>query len=188
MRTRGGELTTERLARTTELALPGLLVGVIAGAVAGGLAGLAGQPASWAIVGMVTLAVPLGVLGGGYSLLVAQRKVRIGGFTPVMLYWLAGFPVARVLHEVVTRLVMTGEPGFPPDAWGFLAYQALVSGGFAIGFLWLHERIAPRLWLRYASRNQGAAAIYDAYVAYARQFYEAKQAKKARRRPVKHES
>jgi len=181
-------LTNEHLVRQAELALPGLLVGVIAGAVAGGLAGLAGQPADWAIVGMVMLAVPLGAFGGGYSLLVAHRKVRIGGFTPVMLYWLAGFPVARVLHEVLTRLVMTGEPGFPPDGVGFLAYQALVSGGFAIGFLWLHERIAPKLWRRYAPRNQGAAAIYDAYVAYARQFYEAKQAKNARRRPVKHES
>lgn len=179
-------MTSERLVRLAELALPGLLVGAISGALAGGLAGLAGQPASWALVGMVTLGVPLGVLGGGYSLLVAHRKVRIGGFTPIALYWLAGFPLARVLHEALTRFVMTGEPGLPPDVLGFLAYQGIVSAGFAVGFLWLHERIAPRWWRRVVSRNPVAADIYDAYMAYARQMFEAKQAR--RRRSAKNES
>ncbi|MPY86059.1 MAG: hypothetical protein GEV00_23100 [Actinophytocola sp.] len=107
----------------------------------------------------------------------------------MMLYWLAGFPVARVLHEVITRLVITGEPGFPPDPVGFLAYQGIVSAGFAVGFLWMHERLAPRLWRRYAPHNPVAAHIFDAYVAYARQLYEAKKpAKQTRRRPAKHES
>ncbi len=135
---------------------------------------------------MVTLGIPLGVFGGGYSLLVVHRKVRLGGFAPVALYWLAGFPVARVLHEAITRLVITGEPGLPPDVVGFLAYQGIVSAGFGIGFLWVHERIAPRLWRRVAHRNQEAADIFDAYVAYAQQLYEARQAR--RRRPAKHES
>lgn len=164
--------------RLAELALPGFAVGFIAGVVAGGLAGLVGQPTGWALVSMLALGIPLGLLGSGYGLLVTYRKVRIGGFAPAALYWLAAFPLARVLHEVLTRLVLIGEPGLPPDVLGFIAYQGIVSAGFAIGFLWMHERIAPRWWLRISSRNPDAAEIFNAYAAHAKQFYEVKQARR----------
>ncbi|MBK1788320.1 hypothetical protein [Prauserella cavernicola] len=174
-------MDTTRLLRLGELALPGLAVGLIAGAVAGGLAGIVGQPVGWALVSMLALGVPLAILGGGYGLLVAYRKVRIGAFAPVALFWLVGFPLARLTHEVLTYLVLAGEPRLPPDVLGFLAYQGIISAGFAIGFLWLHERIAPRWWQRMAPRNPVAADVYSAYAAYAKQVYEQREARRRSR-------
>ncbi|MEU6646774.1 hypothetical protein ABZ863_30115 [Saccharomonospora sp. NPDC046836] len=174
-------MDTTRLLRLGELALPGFVVGLIAGAVAGGLAGIVGQPAGWALVSMLALGLPLALLGGGYGVLVARRKVRIGAFAPAALFWLAGFPLARLTHEALTHLVLTGEPRLPADVLGFLAYQGIISAGFAIGFLWLHERIAPRWWRRIASRNPDAAQIYSAYATYAKQVYDQRQARRRSR-------
>ena len=52
------------------------------------------------------------------------------------------FPLARLIHETTVSLVLTGQVRLPADLAGFLAYQGIVSFGWAIGFLWLHERIA----------------------------------------------
>ncbi|ASR37496.1 hypothetical protein BAY61_23630 [Prauserella marina] len=170
-----------RLLRLVELAFPGFVVGLVAGAVAGGLAGFVGQPAGWALVSMLTLGIPLGLFGAGFGLLVAFRKVRLGGFAPVALFWLAGFPVSRLLHEVGTFWILGGEPRLPPDLLGFLAYQGIVSAGFAIGFLWLHERLAPRWWRRMAPHNPEAARIYAAYAEHAKQIYNMRQARRESR-------
>lgn len=102
----------------------------------------------WSVIAVVALAVPLGLFGAVYSVLLASGKVRRGGFAPACLFWLIAFPLARLLQEVLTRLVLLGEPGLPPKVWGFLAFQAIISAGFAIGFLWLHERIATQWWRR----------------------------------------
>lgn len=174
-------MDTTRLLRLGELALPGLVVGLIAGAVAGGLAGIVGQPIGWALVSMLALGVPLALLGGAYGLLAAFRKVRIGAFAPAALFWLVGFPLARLAHEVLTHLILVGEPQLPPDVLGFLAYQGIISAGFAIGFLWLHERIAPRWWRRVAPHNPEAAEIYAVYAAYAKHVYEQRQARRRSR-------
>jgi hypothetical protein len=41
-----------------------------------------------------------------------------------------------------------------PHGWlDFLAYQALVSVGFGIGYWWLHENFAPLWWFRIRERN-----------------------------------
>jgi hypothetical protein len=155
-----------------EVALPGFAVGMLAGTVAGGLAVVVGQPTDWAAVTMLTLGMPLGLLGGCYGLLIALGKVRVGGFAPAALYWLVGFPVARLLQEVLTGLVLAGRPTVPPDVLGFLAYQGIVSAGFAIGFLWLHERVAPHWWHRVAGHNPLAAHVFGRYAAYARARFE----------------
>lgn len=126
-------------------ALPGAAVGLAAGVIAGGLAALVGQPLAWASVTMLALGVPLALLGGGFGLLVASGRIPHGRFAPVVLYWLAGFPLARLLHEITVSLALTGNVRLPADVLGFLAYQGIVSFGWAIGFLWLHERIAVRL-------------------------------------------
>ena len=126
-------------------AIPGAAVGLAAGVVAGGLAALVGQPLSWALVTMLALGVPLGLLGGALGLLVASGRLPRGRFAPVALFWLAGFPLARLIHEISVSLVLTGQVRLPSDLAGFLAYQGLVSMGWAIGFLWLHERIALRM-------------------------------------------
>ncbi|WP_112267169.1 hypothetical protein [Lentzea terrae] len=125
--------------------LPGAAVGLAAGVVAGGLAALVGQPLSWALVTMLALGVPLGLLGGTLGLLVASGLLPRGRFAPVALFWLVGFPLARLIHEIAVSLVLTGQVRLPSDLAGFLAYQGLVSMGWAIGFLWLHERIALRM-------------------------------------------
>ena len=129
-------------------ALPGAFVGLAAGLIAGGLAALVGQPLGWALVTMVALGLPLGAFGGGFGLLVAAGKLPAGRFAPVALYWLVAFPLARLIHEVTVSLVLTGQVRLPSDLAGFLAYQGIVSLGWAIGFLWLHERISMRLRAR----------------------------------------
>jgi len=154
--------------RLLELVLPGALTGFAAGVVAGGLAAVVGQPAGWALATMLTLGIPLAVFGGGYSWLLATGRVRLGGFAPAALYWLVAFPVARLLHEAMVHLVLGGGFTLPDDILGFLAYQGIVSAGFAIGFLWLHERLAPRWWTRVGPNNPEAAAAVDRYLAHAR--------------------
>lgn len=171
-----------RLRSNWEIALPGFTVGLIGGVTAGGLAAAVGQPTGWALTTVVALGLPLGLLGGGYGLLAAYGKVRIGGFAPVALYWLAGFPIARLIHEIMTRFVVLGTPGLPDDPIGFLAYQGIVSAGFAIGFLWLHERLAPRWWLRVSEHNTVAGEAFSRYLAHAESLREAQNARQKARR------
>jgi hypothetical protein len=167
------------LFRLARLTMPGLVVGFIAGVLAGGLAAFVGQPASWALVSALTLGVPLALLGSGYTMLLIQGRVRLGGFAPAALYWLVAFPFARLLHEVLTKFILAGELTLPPEPLGFLAYQGIVSGGFAIGFLWLHERIAPRWWQRLAVHDPEARGIYLRYAEHAKVMFEAKERRAA---------
>jgi hypothetical protein len=169
------------LFRLARLLFPGLVVGFIAGVLAGGGGPVGGHPPRWALVSALTLGVPLGLLGAGYTMLLINNKVRLGGFAPAALYWLIGFPLARLLHEVFTRLILTGQPGLPPDVLGFLAYQGIVSCGFSIGFLWLHERIAPRWWQRLAVHDPDARAVYLKYAEHARTVVEANERRRAAR-------
>jgi len=161
------------------LTLPGLAVGFIAGVVAGGLAAFVGQPTGWALVSAISLGVPLALAGGGYTMLLINGKVRLGGFAPAAVYWLVAFPLCRMLHEILTRLIISGEPGLPPDPLGFLAYQGIVSTGFAIGFLWLHERVAPRWWARLAAQDEAAERTYLRYAEHAQAVFEARERRRA---------
>ncbi|MET0132717.1 MAG: hypothetical protein ABW215_03900 [Kibdelosporangium sp.] len=174
-----------RVRELAEAGLPGFTVGFIAGTVAGFMAMVVGQPIGWAFVGVLTLGLPLGLLGAGYSVLLALGLVRIGGFAPAALFWLFGFPLARLLQEVLTRFVLTGTPGFPADLLGFVAYQGLISAGFAFGFLWLHERIAPQVWRKQAEHNVVSAGAYRRYSHYAKLMYDQRQARSRRREASK---
>lgn len=147
------------MAVSTQRALPalptgtlmiGALIGAGSGLVAGGLVGLLGLPALQALCGGLALAVPLGLAGAGFEALAALRVVRTGVFASVALYWLFAFPLARLLHEVLFGLLVSGRAAPPDDVLAFLAFQGLVSMGYAIGFLWLRERIAlcRRGWRR----------------------------------------
>jgi hypothetical protein len=169
----------ETMRRMFLLTLPGLAVGFIAGVVAGGLAAFVGQPAGWALASAISLGVPLALAGGGYTLLLINEKVRLGGFAPAAVYWLVAFPLCRLLHEILTRLIITGRPGLPPDTLGFLAYQGIVSAGFAIGFLWLHERFAPRWWQRLAQHDPLAERIYLRYASHAQAVFDLKERRRA---------
>jgi hypothetical protein len=140
------------LRHSLDLALPGATIGAAAGAIAGGLTLLAGQPSG------LVLAVPLAVFGGLYGMLLGKGFFRPGAFGPAGLYWMAAFPLARLIQESVAGLGM--RDGVPL----FLAYQAMVSIGFAIGFIWMHERLMPYWLLRRAGDNPRAAALLDSYV------------------------
>ncbi|GAA4880906.1 MULTISPECIES: hypothetical protein [Saccharopolyspora] len=120
---------------------PGLLIACCAGLFAGVLPLVAGAPVAWAVTTGVLLALPLALLGIGYGALRAHGVLRGGAFAPVALFWVIGFPLARLVQDVGTRLVLDGGFALPPSPLGFLAYQAMLSIGFAIGFVWVHERL-----------------------------------------------
>ncbi|MER7082049.1 hypothetical protein SAMN02982929_01044 [Saccharopolyspora kobensis] len=126
---------------TKQVLAPGLVIGVVGALFADGLAVLSGVPAGWAVVTAVALGVPLAAFGAGCSALRARGVLRGGAFAPVALYWLLAFPLARLVQEVVTGLVLAGRLVLPPQLAAFLVYQALISVGFAIGFVWVQERM-----------------------------------------------
>lgn len=163
------------------LTLPGLAVGFIAGVLAGGLTAIVGQPAGAAVVAALSLGVPLALLGGGYTMLLINKRVRLGGFAPAALFWLIGFPLARLFHELAVTWYVSGTPTLPPDTLGFLAFQGIVSLGFAIGFLWLHERLAPRWWARLAEHDPQAREVYLRYAHHAQAIVEAAERRRAAR-------
>ncbi|MCP2169345.1 hypothetical protein [Goodfellowiella coeruleoviolacea] len=170
-----------RLRSAAELAFPGFVVGLLAGAAGGALTAFVAGSAGWALLATLALGVPLGLLGGGYGLVLATGRVRLGVFAPAALYWLVGFPLARLVHEVVTRLAVTGRVALPDDLLGFLTYQAVISAGYAIGFLWLHERIAPHWFARVGGHNPAAQRLVTRYVAHARSVRAARQRARSRR-------
>lgn len=173
-------MVPSRVRTLAEVAVPGLASGVAAGFVVGVLAALVGQPVGWAAVSAVTLGLPMAVLGFGYGLLIATARVRLGVFAPAAFYWLIGFPLARLLHETVTPALLGGSMTPPEDLWGFLAYQGLVSLGFAVGFVWLNERLAPRWLLRIKGHNPVAYQLFHAYAHEAEQMQEVKQRRRTR--------
>lgn len=170
-------MTTTRIRTLAEVAVPGVASGVVAGIIVAGLAALVGQPLGWAMLSALTLGLPMAALGGGYGMLVASGRVRLGVFAPAAIYWLVGFPLARLLHETVTPYLLGGSLSPPADLLGFLVYQGLVSLGFAVGFVWLNERLAPRWLLRIKDHNPVA---HQLFYTYARQ---AEEMQARRRRP-----
>ncbi|MFI7125261.1 hypothetical protein ACIBQ1_06170 [Nonomuraea sp. NPDC050153] len=144
-----------------ELALPGASIGAVAGAMAGGLTLLAGQSTGMAALSALSLAVPLALFGGLYGVLLGHGVFRPGTFGPVGLYWVAAFPVSRLAQESLVGI------GLADGVLPFLAYQAMVSLGFAIGFVWLHERIMPHWLIRRAAANPLAKDLLGLYVRHA---------------------
>lgn len=169
-----------------EFAVPAMSVGALAALAAGGLAALAGQPASWAAATGLALGVPLSLLGGLYAVLIATEKVPAGVFTTAALYWLVGFPLAMLAHAAATSWVFTGRPGLPTEPLlQFLAYQGLLSMGFAIGFMWAHEQFGRRWWPRIRDHNVYAYRIVEEYKTSATAMHEAERASAEARRERK---
>ncbi|GAA2812427.1 hypothetical protein [Kribbella solani] len=164
-----------------EYTVPAMLVGAAAGLIAGGLGAFVGQPIGWAVVTGLGLAVPLMVFGAGYAVLVALGKVPAGVFAPAAVYWVIAFPLALLMHAAVTAWVITGTPSLPPEPWKFLAFRALVSMGFAIGFLWMHEQIGRFWWPRIIGHNPYARRVVEQYTHLA----AALQSRKAARKPTR---
>ncbi|MEU4291826.1 hypothetical protein AB0E63_26665 [Kribbella sp. NPDC026596] len=170
------------LKQLAEFSVPATAVGAAAGLIAGGLAAFVGQPAGWAVVTGLGLGVPLMLFGAGYAVLVGLGKVPAGVFAPAAVYWVIGFPLALLVHAVVTEWVVAGTPGLPPEPWKFLAFRALVSMGFAIGFLWMHEQLGRHWWPRILDHNQYARRTVEQY-AHLAAALEARKAATGRGRP-----
>ncbi|GAA3807709.1 hypothetical protein GCM10022226_29770 [Sphaerisporangium flaviroseum] len=176
---------TERVRYHAEVALPGLVVGVVAGLMAGGLTLLAGHRPGWAAISALSLAVPMGLLGAGYGVLLGRNVFQPGVFAPAGLYWLIGFPISRLVQETVTSTVILGRATLTEDLPAFLAYQAIVSLGFAIGFVWMHERLAPHWFMHVAGRNPVAREVLDRYIGHAEALWRVRGRRRALRRGEK---
>ncbi len=168
--------------RHLALGLPGLCIGVVAGLIAGGLSLLAGQPAGWAAISMLGLAAPLGLFGALYGMLMGHGLFRPGVFAPAAFFWIVGFPLGRLIQESVTGLALAGRISIAEGVPQFLAFQAMVSVGFALGFVWLHERLAPYWFLRIQDGNPYARALLARYIEHSRALWQAKESRDAARR------
>jgi hypothetical protein len=173
--------TDSRIWQTLEVGFPGIATGLVAGAVVGGLAALIGQPIGWALTGALVLGVLLASVGAVYGVMLARGWGRPGLFAPAALLWLVGFPLARLVHATYTPVLLGGAPTPPADVLGFLAYQGIVSMGYAVGFIWLHERVAPYWFLRIRGHNPVAARIYETYSAHAESVYRQRTRRRAAR-------
>lgn len=169
-----------------EFSVPALSIGVAAGLVAGGLGAFAGQPTGWAVITGLALGVPIGLFSTGYAVLVALGKVPTGVFAPAAVYWLIGFPLALMAHAVVTEWIFLGSPGLPESPLEFIAFRALLSMGFAIGFLWMHEQLGRHWWPRIREHNEYAYRCVEQYKEMAVSLEERKAAAgRGRPRPKK---
>jgi hypothetical protein len=139
--------------QVVELTLPGVAIGLLGGVILGVVVGGGGAAFHVALFAAVTLGVPLALAGAGYEILVAQGRIPLGVLTPVALYWAVAFTVCRVFQTALLDLYAGSEVAVPHGWLDFLAYQALVSVGFGIGYWWLHENFAPLWWFRIRERN-----------------------------------
>ena len=154
-----------RAQQFAELTLPGVSIGLGSGVIAGGVALLGGLSFSYAMTTALTLGIPLAVFGMGYNILLARGKVRLGVAAPAAIYWLALFPLARLLHEVSFDIFSGNDISLPDALLPFLAFQAMLSVGYAIGFVWIHEHVFPSWWIRIREHNPVARQYVEQYMA-----------------------
>ncbi|SJZ34344.1 hypothetical protein SAMN02745673_00006 [Marinactinospora thermotolerans DSM 45154] len=147
-----------------EVALPGALIGVAAGAFGAGTAALAGLPLPLILTITAGLGVPLALAGGCYCVLLALGRLRIGAVAPAALYWAVAFPAARLVEEAAMAWYLGQATLLREPLWSFLLFQAMLSVGYAIGFLWLHERLAPRWLLATSGHNPVAGDLAGRYL------------------------
>ena len=139
--------------QVVELTLPGVAIGVLGGVILGVVIGGGGASFDVALFAALTLGVPLALAGAWYEILMGQGRIPLGVLTPVALYWAVAFTVCRVFQTALLDLYAGSEVAVPHGWLDFLAYQALVSVGFGIGYWWLHENFAPLWWFRIRERN-----------------------------------
>jgi hypothetical protein len=139
--------------QVVQLTLPGVAIGVLGGVILGVVVVGGGEPFHVALFAAVTLGVPLAAAGAGYEILLAKGRVPLGMLTPVALYWVIAFTLCRVFQTALLDLYAGSEVAVPHGWLDFLAYQALVSVGFGIGYWWLHENFAPLWWIRIREHN-----------------------------------
>jgi hypothetical protein len=171
--------------RALELAVPGIAIGLLGGAITGGALAAGGLSLDVALFAAVSLAIPLGLAGAGFELLLARGRFPLSALTPVALYWAVAFPLVRIVHAAVLD-VYAGESVAVPHGWlDFIVYQVLLSIAFGIGYWWLHENFAPRWWYHIRDRNPIAAqymSVLIQHVAVDEQRQQQRKQRRARRR------
>jgi len=158
-------MTNSKMRLLAEFCVPAFAIGGFATLGAFVLSVVAGLPAGGSVLTALALGVPIGLFGAGYAVLVASGKAPIQVFTPCAALWAVGFPLARLTQEIVTAWLFTGSPALPQGSfWGFLLYQAILSVGFAIGFMWLHEALGRYWWPRLMDHNPYAYRSVERHV------------------------
>jgi hypothetical protein len=168
--------------QVVQLTLPGVAIGLLGGVILGVVVGGGGEPFHVALFAAVTLGVPLALAGAGYEILMAQGRIPLGVLTPVALYWAVAFTVARVFQTALLDLYAGSDVAVPHGWLDFLAYQALVSVGFGIGYWWLHENFAPLWWFRIRDRNPVADHLVRVKLEFAGAVEEQRARKRQRQR------
>jgi hypothetical protein len=158
--------------RAAEVALPGFAIGMAGGVLIGLLGMVGGMPAGQALIATLVLGLPLALFGALYDGLLAGGRMGIGTIAPAVVFWLPLFPLARYLNEVFADVVAGGPVSISGGIAGFLAYQAILSLGYAIGFVFLHEQLAPLWWLRVRAHNPAVARLMERYVAHAEALHQ----------------
>lgn len=116
-----------------------------------------------ALVATLILGLPLALFGVLYDVLLVAGRMGVGTIAPAVAFWLPLFPLARLLNEVLSDVVAGNSIALPSGIAGFLAYQALLSLGFAIGWVFVHDQLGPLWWLRVRAHNPVAARLIERY-------------------------
>lgn len=146
-----------------EFCVPAASVGAVAGLVAGGLAPFAGLSAGWSVATGLALGVPIALVGSLYAVLLAKEKISGNVFLPLGLMWLVGFPLCRLIHQLTFEYAAVGNLGLSRSIVEFLGFQALLSMGFAFGFMWAHEQFGRRWWPKIREHNVYAYRTVESY-------------------------
>lgn len=118
------------------------LIGTITAALVGGIMlALAASTAQGATIlpAAATFTVALAVAAVAFERLFLGERLR-WGWGPCILFWSGAFPAVRLAQELV--MASMNDDGFVRGGLGaFLVYQALVGGGFGLGFLLLYQQV-----------------------------------------------
>lgn len=157
-------MNAAQVRRTSEVVLPGFVIGMAGGMLIGLLSVIGGMSAGQALVTTLVLGLPLALCGALYDGLLSVGRMGIGTIAPAVVFWLPLFPLARYLNEMFSDVVAGNPVALPGGVAGFLAYQAILSMGYAIGFVFLHDQLAPLWWLRVRAHNPTAEHLIGRYV------------------------
>jgi hypothetical protein len=110
--------------------------------------------------GIALLTAAILAAGLLYGWLMQTERLRMG-FGPGILFWVAAFPLARFVQELV-GVGGGGPAGLGQGLVSFFIYQAMVGGAFGLGFVLLHNLLW--MWLsasserKRSSRREGIAS------------------------------
>jgi hypothetical protein len=132
---------------------------MVTGGLMAALTVAAGELAN-SLPGIAMLTTAIVAAGLLYGWLMQTERLRMG-FGPGILFWVAAFPLARLVQELV-GVGGGGPAGLGQGMVSFLIYQVMVGGAFGLGFVLLHNQIW--MWLsasserRRSSRRRGVAS------------------------------